>query len=269
MTGRPGILLHYDDGGPATTDTPMVLVHGWLGSAAAWSAQLPLVRSRRRAVAVDLRGHGRSTAPGYGYGAADLAADLAVTVEHLGIGPVVVVGHSMGTSAATVLAVRRPDLVRALVLIDPDYAGDPAGRAHLQPIADRPGDEAVHAGVIELFARRIDAATASAQLRDRHRREVMAVAPAVVAASLRANLDDPSSIRFRPAAEPVLARRTQPVLSFHRDAERARLEEALATHPASRAVLVPGAGHWIHQEQPGLVDAETERWLATLDRPSS
>ncbi|GLY97225.1 alpha/beta hydrolase [Actinoplanes sp. NBRC 103695] len=270
MTGRPGIVLHYDDGGPgdrgpAAADTPMVLVHGWLGSSDAWSAQLPLLRSRRRAVAVDLRGHGGSDTPGHGYGTADLAADLAETVEHLGIAPVVVVGHSMGASAATVLAVRRPDLVRALVLIDPDYAGDPAGRALLQSIADRPDDDAVHVGVIELFARRIDAATTSTQLRDRHRREVMAVAPAVVTASLRANIDDPSSIRFRPAAEPVLARRTQPVLSFHRDGERARLEETLATHPASRAVLVPGAGHWIHQEQVDLVDAETERWLASLD----
>jgi pimeloyl-ACP methyl ester carboxylesterase len=250
----------------AAVDTPMLLVHGWLGSTDAWSVQLPLLRSRRRAVAVDLRGHGGSAAPDHGYGAADLAADLAATVEHLGIGPVVVVGHSMGCSAATVLAVHRPDVVRALVLVDPDYAGDPADRAQLDAIADLPDDEAVHAGVVELFARRIDAATAAAQLRDRHRREVLAVAPAVVAASLRANLDDPSSIRFRPAAEPVLARRAQPVLSFHRDGERARLEEALATHPASRAVLVPGAGHWIHQEHPDLVDAETERWLAALDR---
>jgi pimeloyl-ACP methyl ester carboxylesterase len=264
-----GIVLHHDDGGsrgrgPAAADTPMLLVHGWLGSAAAWSAQLPLLRSRRRAVAVDLRGHGRSAVPDHGYGAADLAADLAATIDHLDIGPVVVVGHSMGASAATVLAVHRPDAVRALVLVDPDYAGDPAGRAVLQPIADLPDDEAVHAAVLELFASRIDAATPSAALRERHRREVAAVDPAVVAASLRANLEDPSSIRFRSAAEPVLARRTQPVLSFHRDADRARLEESLATQPASRAVLVPGGGHWIHQEHVGLVDAETERWLAAL-----
>jgi pimeloyl-ACP methyl ester carboxylesterase len=260
-----GIVLHADDGGPAAVGPPMLLVHGWLGSVAAWSAQLPRWRGRRRTIAVDLRGHGRSATPDHGYAAADLAADLAATIERLGTGPVVVVGHSMGCSAATVLAVRRPDLVRALVLVDPDYAGDPAGRAHLQPIADLPDDHAVRAGVVELFARRIDAATAAAPLRERHRREVLAVAPAVVAATLRANLDDPSSIRFRPAAEPVLARRTQPVLSFHRDPERARLEQALATHPASRALFVPDAGHWIHQEHAGLVDAETEHWLADLD----
>jgi pimeloyl-ACP methyl ester carboxylesterase len=82
---------------------------------------------------------------------------------------------------------------------------------------------------------------------------------------MRANLFAPSSIRFRPAADELLARRSQPVLAFHRDPARAALERSLRRHPASRVVDVPGVGHWIHQEHPQLVGDEAGRWLTDLE----
>jgi pimeloyl-ACP methyl ester carboxylesterase len=267
VLARPGMRLHIDDGGlggePAHT-RPVLLVHGWLGSSASWSAQLPWLRARRRAVTVDLPGHGASEAPAGGYAAADFAADLAAVIENLGVAPALVFGHSMGATVASILAADRPDLLTALVLVDPDYAGDESGRALLEPIAALAGDDAVKAGVAVLFADRIDAWTSSAELRARHRDEAAAVPAAVVAATLRAILADPRSIRFRAAAGTLLARRLQPVLSFHRDPERALLERRLAVNPASRAIAVPGAGHWLHQERPDLIEAQTERWLDGL-----
>ncbi len=72
-------------------------------------------------IGMDDRGHGKTTA------AADprhlsnwdvFADDLACFFEHLGR-PVIAMGHSRGAVASLLLAIRRPELVRALVLIDP------------------------------------------------------------------------------------------------------------------------------------------------------
>jgi len=69
------------------------------------------------------------------------AADCARLIEALADGPVVVVGHSMGAFVATVLAANRPDLVRALVLVDGGLPFPPADAAAtmagLQPIKQR------------------------------------------------------------------------------------------------------------------------------------
>jgi 3-oxoadipate enol-lactonase len=65
-------------------------------------------------LAPDARGHGRSTWDGNPFTVEDMAADVASAVADLG--PVDVIGMSMGASTALVLAASRPDLVRRLVL---------------------------------------------------------------------------------------------------------------------------------------------------------
>jgi pimeloyl-ACP methyl ester carboxylesterase len=69
------------------------------------------------------------------------ADDCAAVLEAVGGSPAVVVGHSMGGFVATVLATRRPDLVRGLVLVDGGLpfppADEEATRAGLQPIKQR------------------------------------------------------------------------------------------------------------------------------------
>ena len=72
----------------------------------------------RRALAVDLRGHGESSWPGAGYDFDTMAADLIALSEQLELGPADLVGHSMGGRVALVLAWQRPDLVRRLVLAE-------------------------------------------------------------------------------------------------------------------------------------------------------
>src|SRR5437773_2676958 len=105
---------------------PLLLVHGWGGDSRAWNG---LSFDGHRVITVDLRGHGRSPVLRHGYRPADYAVDLAMLVDRMSLGPVVAVGHSMGGQIVVELALERPDLVAAVVVIDPAYGADEAEAA--------------------------------------------------------------------------------------------------------------------------------------------
>jgi pimeloyl-ACP methyl ester carboxylesterase len=94
-----------------------LLVHGVTSSSRTWWRVGPALAARGfQVVAVDLRGHGASPRTGAGLSAADLAADVAETVE----GPVdLLVGHSLGALVALELVGRRPGYARRLVVEEP------------------------------------------------------------------------------------------------------------------------------------------------------
>jgi pimeloyl-ACP methyl ester carboxylesterase len=75
---------------------PLVLVHGVTLQAEAWAPLLHLLADRFRVVAIDVRGHGRSTPGTDGLGRTLAAADLARVLDHLDLGDAIVMGHSMG-----------------------------------------------------------------------------------------------------------------------------------------------------------------------------
>jgi 2-succinyl-6-hydroxy-2,4-cyclohexadiene-1-carboxylate synthase len=100
---------------------PFVLCHGYTGSAMDFSLQIPALSVQRRVVALDLRGHGRSTAVGdvEGYTLEQMATDLAALLEKVGGGePVDLLGHSMGGVISMLAVLERPELVRSLILMD-------------------------------------------------------------------------------------------------------------------------------------------------------
>jgi len=112
----PAGRLYVDDGGRG--GLPVVFVHSFAGSSGHWAGPLAHLRPSRRAVALDLRGHGRSQAPAPGgYTVDGLAADIAAVVDGLGLKRFVLVGHSMGGAAATAYAGAHPDRVAGLVLV--------------------------------------------------------------------------------------------------------------------------------------------------------
>jgi pimeloyl-ACP methyl ester carboxylesterase len=112
----PAGRLHVDDGGIG--GPPVVFVHSFAGSSAHWAAQLAHLRPRRRAVALDMRGHGRSEAPPAGaYGVKSLARDIAAVVDGLRLDRFILVGHSLGGAAAIAHAGAHPGGVAGLVLV--------------------------------------------------------------------------------------------------------------------------------------------------------
>lgn len=118
---------------------PVLAIHGITSSSRSWPF---LAAALDNAVlAPDLRGRGRSNHLPPPFGLAQHAEDCAAVVQASGGVPVIVVGHSMGGFVATVLAARRPDLVRGLVLVDGGLPFPPADAeatmAGLQPIKQR------------------------------------------------------------------------------------------------------------------------------------
>jgi pimeloyl-ACP methyl ester carboxylesterase len=104
----------------------VVLSHGIGDRRQAYRFLAPrLAQAGYRVASADLRGHGESsmgwtsvTGTDDAITHPDIAADLLALIRHLG-GPAIIVGHSISGGAATIAAVREPDLVSAIVEINP------------------------------------------------------------------------------------------------------------------------------------------------------
>ncbi len=111
---------------------PIVLIHGWCCDHTYLAPQAAHFAGRGHAVlSIDLRGHGASDAPAGSYAMQVLADDVAALCRERAIGRAAVIGHSMGGMVAFDLAVRHPDLVAGLVMIDSAVARPEVSRAKL------------------------------------------------------------------------------------------------------------------------------------------
>jgi pyruvate dehydrogenase E2 component (dihydrolipoamide acetyltransferase) len=134
----------------AGAGTPVVLIHGLSGAAATWVDVVDGIRSTHRVVAVDLPGHGGSSLPLRAAGGAWYADAVAAAIESLGLEPAVVAGHSFGGQVAAHLVLRRPDLVRAVLLIGPSGVDVLPARTRVLAVlttAIRPGARVAPLGV--------------------------------------------------------------------------------------------------------------------------
>lgn len=103
----------------------VLLVHGFPESWYSWRAQLPvLAAAGYRAVAIDVRGYGRSSKPAVtdAYRMLDLVEDNVAVVRALGEESAVIVGHDWGATIAANSALLRPEVFRAVGLLSVPYA---------------------------------------------------------------------------------------------------------------------------------------------------
>jgi len=99
----------------------MVALHGLTASHLNFVGIADRLAGRCALFAPDLRGRGDSDKPDGPYGIPQHARDAAAAMRALGLGPSIVIGHSMGAFVATALAAQEPSLVSALVLIEGGY----------------------------------------------------------------------------------------------------------------------------------------------------
>jgi len=256
-------LNHVDSGGEGT---PLVVVHGLLGSADNWRSHLKQWQSQRRVVAVDLRNHGRSPhVEGMDY--ATMAEDLLAVLDRLDIPRAHLLGHSMGGKVVVSLARLAPQRVASLIVAD------------IAPRAYGHGHDTVFAGLRRVVEgkptnRREADALLAEQVAERATRLFLATnlersEDGVL--RLRIGLDEIErgydAIMREPAGEgafegPTLVLRggRSPYVT---DEMLPALREVL---PNATVVTLEEAGHWLHAEQPEAFQAAVNDFLTSLER---
>jgi lipase len=101
---------------------PVVALHGLTASYVSFMGVAERLAGRRAVFALDLRGRGDSDKPAGPYGMVQHARDVASAMRAMGLGPSIIVGHSMGGFIAAALAAQESDLVAGVVFIDGGYA---------------------------------------------------------------------------------------------------------------------------------------------------
>jgi pimeloyl-ACP methyl ester carboxylesterase len=223
-----GVRLHYLEGG--TGEPPIVLLHGLGSTVTKWRDALPLIATRRRTLAVDLPGFGKSETPRARYTFGFLAGGVRAFLDAMGIDRCVLVGNSLGGVTAMWFAAAWPERVESLVLVDPALPLPPGARPDPKTIlrmalASLPGvGEALYTGFMRFKS-------ADYQLAD----------------GLRRNVADPSRVS------------PETIRLMHEEAEARRQNMAL------RRPLVSAQRHllWMMSAR----RAEVERVAASLKVP--
>ncbi|GII32502.1 alpha/beta fold hydrolase [Planotetraspora mira] len=107
-----GVNLYYETYG---TGSPMVLLHGGLGSGEMFGPIIPILADHHQVILVDLQGHGRTADVDRPLDIRLMADDVAALIDHLGLRKPAVVGYSLGGGVALQVAIRHPEKVGRLV----------------------------------------------------------------------------------------------------------------------------------------------------------
>lgn len=241
-----GAEIWYAVYGAAAADDrpPVILLHGGDASSDIWGFQLPaLIADHRQVIAIDSRGHGRSSSDGrLGYEL--MEGDVIAVMDAAGARQADVVGWSDGAIISLVMAMKRPERVRRIFAFgaNTDVIGG------LNPL-----------GMLAPASRR-----AERLLRDEYARDTGSTAgfDALMRAVMRMQLTQPNYLADKLAAirGPAIAIAD----GDHDEIIRHRHTEYLArTIPGAELIWLPGAGHFAPLQAP---DAFNAAMLGFLDR---
>jgi pimeloyl-ACP methyl ester carboxylesterase len=234
IRGPEGFLYIDDKGG---TGIPVVFMHSFCGNTEHWKYQLEHLRPDRRAIAFDFRGHGKSDAPNQdNYAAEALAQDLAATVENLKLSRFVLVGHSMGGSAAIAYADAHPEQIAGLVLV-----GTPGKTTPQQANQIISALEADYNKVMDDYMNQL-LEGARAETDSIVRADAKKISKSSSLAIIKA------LFQFNPL--PAMTRYTGPVLIVATPREEEQPTALLHLVPEVPHQIIKGTSHWIQLDKP-------------------
>ena len=240
-----GVRLSYAVQGDPS-GIPVLLLHGYSDSWYSYSRALPHLPATFHAHAVSLRGHGDSDRPPTGYRFEDLADDLAGLMDALGLGPAIVVGHSMSSSVARRFAADYPERLLGLVLMGSfsKYRNNPAVEELWAAVSrlENPVDAA--------FVREFQESTMARPVPQAFLETVIQESLKLPAQTWRAVLGQQMDADFTGELDKIAA----PTLIVwgDRDAFCPRRDQDILTRTITRSKLVvyEGTGHTPHWEEP-------------------
>jgi 2-succinyl-6-hydroxy-2,4-cyclohexadiene-1-carboxylate synthase len=246
----------------AGVGAPLVLLHGFTGSAASWTPHISGFSPHLSTIAVDLLGHGESDAPvePSRYSIENSARDLAAILDELGIQRAHVLGYSMGGRVALFFAYKYPQRVNHLLLESASPGiqnpGERAQRAasdvELAGRIEREGIEPFveHWTNLPLFASQEHLAP---PVREQLKQQRLRNKPLGLANSLRG-----LSVGVQPSLWDELPTLSAPslLIAGALDAKYTEIAHSMAhVMPDARVQVVADAGHTVHLERPEQYNA--------------
>jgi 2-succinyl-6-hydroxy-2,4-cyclohexadiene-1-carboxylate synthase len=263
-----GLRLHVVRSG---TGPPLVLLHGFTGSTETWTPLRAALDDRFTMIAVDLPGHGRSSAPAEParFALSRFADDLRRVLDITGVDRTAVLGYSVGGRAALRFALRHPARVAALVLESASPGiDDPAERA-ARVASDHELADSIEANGVPAFVNKWERLplwasqpAAPDEARARLRAQRLANHADGLANSLRG-----AGTGSEPSVTDQLAGLDVPALLLAGafDAKFVAIAHEMgALLPAARTVIIDGAGHAVHLERPTEHREAIEQFLNTV-----
>ena len=248
-----GQRLHYEDTGG---DGPAVAFsHGLFMDETMFDPQVAALRDRYRCIAWDERGHGQTGDTTEPFSYWDSAEDLAALLRSLGVERAVLAGMSQGGFLSLRCALKHPELVRALILID-TQAGveDPERLPGYQMMVDNWVANGPDQATLDVIAGLIlGEGYPAAEWQDKWRRQSNESLVTVF-----------TTLATREDIHDRLAEIDVPALVIHGEADASialeigrNLSDGL---PDAEFVIVPGAGHAANLTHPELVNPQIERF---------
>ena len=251
-----GITVAYTDEGKGPS---LLFVHGFPLSRATWGRQVDAFRSNHRVIAPDLRGLGESEATA-GPVSMDLyAEDLFALVQHLGTGPVTLVGHSMGGYVALAFAKAFPQALQGLVLVGTKSGADtPEAAAGRRATAEKVRLEGSSLVVNAMATKMLSPHNADATMAASVRGFMAPSKPEGVIGALLGMAERPDAGAWLGAIKARTLVITGAEDSIIPPSESEALARAI---PGARLKLIPHAGHLVAFEQPEAFNKALAAWL--------
>lgn len=257
-----GVSIAYEEAGAGE---PVVLLHGsgpGVSARANWGRTLEAVAAMGyRAIAPDFVGFGDSDRPeGHVYSSESWAASIADFIAALGLGPVHLVGNSMGGRIALTLAARSPELVRSLTLMGVLSPSVPRSQALTDLRSFAPSYESMRTTLRDVFV--VDPEVVTEEL---VQARFEAASRPGEAEHYRAMFSTPEANLLPLTEDQIRAIGVRTLILHGREDRVVPLENgiSLATLlPDVTAVLVSSCGHWVQIEQADLFEAQLRLFLA-------